>query len=131
MHDHGIDPDRFEENDLARDPMTFRRIGRIHEAAAVFKDEELAAKSLNVRQRFEQRSGFRDDFLHELSRARQVDRALRRSMANVTRLRRHPETSRDGARDPPKEFHVHPPSDVGSLRLPLLNSTYSSVRSLV
>ncbi|HEY8834918.1 MAG TPA: hypothetical protein VIM09_04990, partial [Chthoniobacterales bacterium] len=68
--------------------------------------EHLAAKTLDVGQRLEKGSGFGDDFLHGLSSARQVDRALRRSMAKVTRLHGHSETSRDGARDPPKEFHV-------------------------
>src|SRR5256885_4579900 len=56
MHNDRIDPDRFEEDDFARDPMAFRGIRGIHEAAAVLHDEDLAAKPLNIRQRLDRKS---------------------------------------------------------------------------
>src|SRR5437763_9134719 len=69
MHDDRIDSHRLEKNDFTGDAMALRRIGRIHKTAAVFHDEDLAAKALNVRQCLEECSRFCDDLLHRFSLA--------------------------------------------------------------
>ena len=45
-------------------PLRMFVVRRVHETAAVFDDERLAAEFLDVRQRFEQRLGFGDQILH-------------------------------------------------------------------
>src|SRR3954471_7256837 len=64
MHDHRINADRLEKDDVSRDPLALCRIGRVHEAAAVFHDEDLPPTPLNVGQRLQQRSGFADQLIH-------------------------------------------------------------------
>ena len=64
MHYDWINSDRIEKNDIARDPMPLFRIGRVHETAAVFHHEDLAAETLDVRQRFDQRRRFRNELFH-------------------------------------------------------------------
>ena len=55
-------------------------VRRIHEAAAVFDDERLAAEFLDIGQRFEQRCGFGDQILHAafLAGSRADENAIRR-----------------------------------------------------
>ena len=64
MDDHGIDLDRFEEDNIARDPGADGRVRRIHETAAVLDDKRLAAESLNVRQCLKERRGLGNQVLH-------------------------------------------------------------------
>src|ERR1039458_9121523 len=64
MHDHRINADRFKENNVSRDAMPHLRIIGIHETAAIFHDKNLAAKTLNVGQRFQQRRSFGNDLFH-------------------------------------------------------------------
>ena len=45
-------------------PVAHGRVGRVHEAAAVFDDERRAAEPLDVGQRLEQRRGFGNQVLH-------------------------------------------------------------------
>src|SRR5206468_5399098 len=53
VDDNRVDADRFEENDVARDAVAHLWIGRIHETAATFDDEGLAAEPLDVGQRLQ------------------------------------------------------------------------------
>ena len=39
VHDHRVDLDGFEKDDVARHAVAHGRVGRIHETAAVFDDE--------------------------------------------------------------------------------------------
>jgi len=64
VDDNGIDFDRFQEHDIPRDTVAHFRVGRIHEAAAVFDDESGAAEALDVGQGFQQRVGFGNKVLH-------------------------------------------------------------------
>ena len=55
VDEHGIDADRFEKDDIAQEPLDDLLI--LHRAAAVFDDEKLAAKFLDVGQRLDERFG--------------------------------------------------------------------------
>ena len=58
VHNDGINSDRFEKNDIARDPVPFFGVRRVHETAAVLHDKDLTAEALDVRQCFDQRGRF-------------------------------------------------------------------------
>ena len=62
MHDDDVDPARGEKRDVVGDAIPDRRIGIIHEAAAVFNDESGSAKILNVRQSLEENLRLGGDF---------------------------------------------------------------------
>ena len=64
VHDDRVDAHRFKEHDVARHPVAHLRLGRIHETAAIFHDERLAAETLDVRQRLQQRRGFGNQVFH-------------------------------------------------------------------
>jgi len=66
VHDDRVDADGFEEHDIARHAVAHLWIGRIHETAAIFHHERLAAEPLDVGQRFQQRRGFGNEILHRV-----------------------------------------------------------------
>ena len=55
VNEHGIDADGFEEDDVAQE--AFDDLLVLHGAAAVFDDEERAAKFLDIGQRFDEGFG--------------------------------------------------------------------------
>ena len=65
VDDHRVDLDGFQEDYVARDAVADLRVGRVHEAAAVFDDEGGAAELLDVGQRFQQGVGFGNEVLHK------------------------------------------------------------------
>src|SRR5439155_12722308 len=67
VDDDGVDADGFEKHDVARHAVAHQRIGRIHETAAVFHDERLAAETLDIRQRLEQHVGFGNKLVHHFT----------------------------------------------------------------
>src|SRR4029077_20347877 len=64
MHDYRIDFDGFQKDDVPGHAVPNGVVRRVHETAAVFDHEHLAAIALNVRQRFEQGGSFGDWILH-------------------------------------------------------------------
>src|ERR1039458_1823527 len=64
VNDHWVNFYRFQEDDVARDPVAGLRVRRVHEAAAVFDDKGGAAEALDVRQGFQQCGSFGNEVLH-------------------------------------------------------------------
>ena len=62
VDDDDLDADRAEENDVGRDSFPRGGIFGIHEAAAVFDDEDGVVEALDVRERFQQDAGFGNEF---------------------------------------------------------------------
>src|SRR5439155_2227911 len=67
MDDDRVDAYGFQEHDVACNAVAHLWIGRIHETAAIFDDERLAAEPLDVGQRFQQRRGFGNEILHRFN----------------------------------------------------------------
>src|ERR1700722_4155315 len=86
VDDDRIDPDRFEKNNVAGDAMPYFCIRRIHKTTTIFHDEDLGAKTLDVRQRFEQCRRFGNDFFHRDSTVEAAVSAAHSEVLQATRL---------------------------------------------